>query len=291
MRFALIGDTHDDWSEADAAYFAAGAADMLLFTGDLAWLTGNAMFPLAARIARLPKPFAMVAGNHDCTTLLALLGEIAGQRWPATLEAGRIARRYRKLAALLGPGLVGYSALQAGAFTVVGARPFAMEGGRLSFAAPLGRLFGVKTLAESAERLVALVRETPGELVLLAHNGPAGAGSTPDAPFGVDFRQGGGDNGDTDLQAAVAAGGARVRLVVAGHMHHAVAHTARLRRYWYREGSTLFVNAARVPRHAGPAGYYLEAALAPAETRLDEVTYDLRTGAETSRRELTRFSR
>lgn len=289
MRFALIGDIHDFFTAPDAAFFAGAEADMLLFTGDLAWLTGGAMFPIAERIAALEKPLALIPGNHDCTTLAALLGEIAGQNWPSRLEAGRIVHRHRKLGGFLGARLAGYSTHAAGPYTVIGARPFAMEGGRLSFAAPLSRLFGVDSLDDSANRLSALVRAAPGEVVLLAHNGPAGGGDTPDAPFGVDFRAGGGDNGDPDLTAAMAAGGSRVRLVVAGHMHHKIARTHRLRRYWYTQGGTLVVNAARVPRHKLGAGYYLEAELTANETVLSEITYALAGAQKVTRTELARL--
>src|SRR5699024_7399208 len=115
----------------------------------------------------------------------------------------------------------------------------------------LKRHFGVGDFAASAARLKALVDAAPARLVVLAHNGPAGLGASPDAPFGCDFDPKLGDFGDPDLRAAVdhaRASGREVLAVVAGHMHHRNAKTRAERETWAHDGATLYINAARVPR-------------------------------------------
>lgn len=286
MRLALVGDIHGCWDEVDNAYFAQADVDMVLFTGDLAVFTGNRTFRIAAVISRLEKPFALVAGNHDCVTLPAFLGELTHQDLLANLAAGRIGKHYRRLQRMLGPRLVGYSAFDAGPVVVVGARPFAMEGSRLSFRETVRRLFGVADLQASAARLTGLITQADKPVVVLAHNGPAGLGDQRADMFGIDFRPGGGDNGDGDLAAALAATEGKVRLVVAGHMHHAV-RGAGSRPSHGRLGKTLVVNAARVPRHTDDGGFYIAATLEPGRVHLEAVTYERRAPWRETRRNLS----
>lgn len=286
MRLALIGDIHGCWDDADNAYFAQAGVDMLLFTGDLAVFTGNRTFRIAEVIARLQKPFVITAGNHDCVTMPAFLGELTHQDLLANLAAARIGKHYRKLQKLLGPRLVGYSAFDAGPIVVVGARPFAMEGGRLSFRETQRRLFGVSDLQTSQARLQELIAKAGKPVVVLAHNGPAGLGAKKNDMFGIDFRPGGGDNGDGDLAAALAASGAKVRLVVAGHMHHHVRGSEGPRPTHGRLGAALVVNAARVPRHTDVGGFYVCATLRDDRIDLEEVTYERRAPWKETRRAL-----
>lgn len=286
MRLALIGDIHGCWDDLDNAYFAQAGVDMLLFTGDLAVFTGNRTFRIAEVITRLAKPFAMIAGNHDCVTMPAFLGELTHQDVLTNLAAGRIGKHYRKLQKMLGPRLVGYSALDAGPIVIVGARPFAMEGGRLSFRETQRRLFGIADQQASQARLQALIAKAEKPVVVLAHNGPAGLGAKNTDMFGIDFRPGGGDNGDADLAAALAASGAKVRLVVAGHMHHHVRGAAAPRPAHGRLGATLVVNAARVPRHTGAGGFYVCATLRDDRIDLEAVTYERRAPWRETRRAL-----
>lgn len=285
MRLALVGDIHGCWDESDNAYFARAAVDMVLFTGDLAVFTGNRTFRIAEVIARLEKPFAIVAGNHDCVTMPAFLGELTHQELLSNLAAGRIGKHYRKLQKMLGARLVGYSALDAGPIVVVGARPFAMEGSRLSFRETVRRLFGIADLQASTARLTALVETAGKPVVVLAHNGPAGLGAKRADMFGIDFRPGGGDNGDGDLAAALAATQGKVKLVVAGHMHHAVRGDGP-RPIHGRLGKAVVVNAARVPRHTADGGFYIAATLEAEGVRVEEVTYERRAPWRETRRTL-----
>jgi uncharacterized protein (TIGR04168 family) len=257
MRLAVIGDIHGAWDEKDNAYFERENIDFLLFTGDLAAWVGTETFRLAEIIARLKKPFAMIAGNHDCVTLSALVGEFTQTDLVSRLQSGAIARRYQRLQSILGDRLVGYSTVELGPFTVVGARPFAMDGARLSFAGPLQKLFGIRSLTDSAERIGNLIGKAKSPVVVLAHNGPRGLGADRHDPFGIDFRKQGGDNGDADLAEAIARNKDKIALVVAGHMHHKVKGSRQPRTFAVVHQGTPVVNGARVPRHAGETGFYL----------------------------------
>src|SRR5699024_1861900 len=115
----------------------------------------------------------------------------------------------------------------------------------------LKRHYGVANFEASSDRLKALVDQAPERLIILAHNGPAGLGAHPDAPFGSDFNPAYGDFGDPDLRNAIdhaRANGRRVLAVVAGHMHHRNLKTKAERETWAHDGATLYINAARVPR-------------------------------------------
>ncbi len=276
MRLALIGDIHGSWDERDTDWFNGSDLDGVLFTGDLPRTIGNEAFRVAEHLAALRLPTAVIAGNHDCATAVAFGGELLGRDFPSRISAGAMARRYLRLRSILGDRLVGYSAARVGDLAVLGARPFAMDGRRLSFAPALERLFGVHSLEQSAQKLCDLADGTPGELIVLAHNGPAGLGARRGDIFGVDFRADEGDNGDADLRALLHHAGGRVRLVVAGHMHHRVRGQRARRPVAVVEGGALMVNAARVPRHREGRGYFVDVDIPPAGMpRVREATYPL----------------
>ena len=68
--------------------------------------------------------------------------------------------------------------------------------------------------------------------------------------WGCDFRPGGGDWGDPDLEAAIdhaLARGKRVLAVVAGHMHHRTK-CGNERPWRLDRDGVIYVNAAKVPR-------------------------------------------
>lgn len=279
-KLAIIGDIHGKWDADDTAYFNASDVDGLLFTGDMASFTDGGMHRVVDELLELRKPFALIAGNHDCVTMPALLGEVLGKELPSDLAAASIQRRYECLQQRLGTRLLAYSSTEVAGLHVVGARPFAMDGTRLSFSSALERLFGIDSGEASARRLSETLAGVRGPAILLSHNGPRGLGDTPDAPYGIDFRPESGDNGDADLAEAIAAHGDQVRLVVSGHMHHAIrGGKGTLRRYVvYRDG-ILYVNGARVPRHIGSErAYYQRVELRDGvPVLLQEVQYSRKT--------------
>lgn len=251
MQIAAIGDIHGFWDDRDTAYFNASDYDALLFVGDFARITNS--MPIARALAALDKPAWAIPGNHDAVSLPQLLSELKGWRRMQTLAGLGMARRVNQLARALDPIRLGGYTLDAlgNNLGLLIARPHAMGSDRFYYRAYLKRRFGVADFKASAEQLIALVDEAPAHLIVLAHNGPAGLGDTPGAPFGCDFAPENGDFGDPDLRAAIDhahATGRRVLAVVAGHMHHRSKHSGQWRQTWAHDGDTLYINAARVPR-------------------------------------------
>lgn len=275
-RIAVIGDIHGAWNARDVEYFNAAGYDLVLFVGDLSWLTGAVK--VARRISRLDVPALLIPGNHDGCTPLQLLAEMHHREKAARRLSRGQAQRVQAIEEALGPvTLAGYSLHRCGAVSVIAGRPHAMGGDRLYFADYLRWRFGVDSLAASAERLRQLVDQSEAQIVFLAHNGPSGLGDAPDSIWGCDFDPERGDFGDPDLREAIAyarASGRRVRAVVAGHMHHQVEGGGC--RPWYRvQGGTLYLNAARVPRaeraDGGMRRYHLRLELDAHETRASEI--------------------
>lgn len=257
VRLAVIGDVHLRWSAEDNAALDARGYDAALFVGDLAGYRPRGGLEVARTIARLRTPALVIPGNHDGTTAAQLLAEVVQHDASVSLTAGGMEERVALLREALGPGvLAGYSVRElrgAGGdrLECVAARPHSFGGPRLAFRPFLRTVFGVDSLEASAERLRGLVDQCTGERVIfLAHCGPSGLGDRRDSIWGVDFRRAQGDHGDPDLRAAIEharSRGKKVLAVLAGHMHHAL-HGGGRRTWQVREGETLFVNAARVPR-------------------------------------------
>jgi uncharacterized protein (TIGR04168 family) len=239
-RLAVVGDVHQSLSDADIVALDAAGHDAILFVGDLPGLLHTGMRTVCERIARLRTPSLVMPGNHDGPSPLGILRE-ALLGWHPPGSAARVLARTERIEAWLQPvPLVGYSLHPIGDLTVIAARPYAMDGRRVSFAGAVQARHGVATLHDSARRLCQLVDQAPTErLVFLAHNGPSGMGTDPGAPWVLSS---GRDLGDPDLAEAVAYAGQRVHAVVAGHIHHGP------HRRWHvvRDG-VHYVNAAKVP--------------------------------------------
>lgn len=251
MQIGVIGDIHGAWEARDTAFFNAVGYDRLLFVGDLARMTGS--LPVARQLAELTTPAWLIPGNHDGVTLAQLLAELKSRPLAARLLAIGMKRRVNQMVRALGPVVTGgYSRHELTRdLGLVIARPHAMGADRLYFGHYLKTRFGVRDLATSRDYLCRLIDQSPRDLIVLAHNGPAGLGQTPDSPFGCDFAPIQGDFGDPDLAEAIAYArdtGHRVRAVIAGHMHHRSEHTGQWRQPSCRLDDTLFINAARVPR-------------------------------------------
>lgn len=251
MKFGVIGDIHGFWDERDTAFFNTSDYDMLLFVGDFARVV-NAL-PVARQLAALTKPAWAIPGNHDGVGLWQLLAEVKNRPLAARLGARGMQKRVRQLdEALGGIRLGGYTLAELGRdLGLLVARPHAMGPNRFYYRHYLQSAFGVTDFQSSADKLCALVDAAPANLVVLAHNGPAGLGNTPGTPFGCDFDPEYGDFGDPDLRAAIDhahATGRRVHAVLAGHMHHRSKHTGAWRHTWAQDATTLYLNAARVPR-------------------------------------------
>lgn len=251
MKLAVIGDIHGFWDQHDTAFFNASDYDSLLFVGDLPRWTDTA--PVARELARITKPAWAIPGNHDAVTKFQLLVEMKHRPILRHLACTGMGRRARKLAESVKPVRMRGYAIESLApeLGLLIARPHAMGPDYFYYRDYLRRHYGVDGFAASAEKLKALVDQAPQNLIVLAHNGPAGLGDTADAPFGNDITDAGGDFGAPDLRVAIDHArdtGRQVLAVVAGHMHQRNFKTGAVRNSWSHDGQTLYINAARVPR-------------------------------------------
>lgn len=252
VRIALIGDLHGHWDEQDVRYFNESDYDLLLVTGDLGSGTRKNGVEIAKSLARLQKQTLVVAGNNDAPFGSEIAAEFRYQS--GLVQMMKLAPTHRGVGQRSGHvRLSGYDlrelTLRGRSFTIVVGRPYAMGGSELSFAEQLSSRYDVNSLAESERRLCELVENaTTDELLLLAHNGPVGLGTQANDIWGCDFKPEQGDWGDRDLRTAIehaVRSNKRVLAVVAGHMHRGHRRT---RTSIVRDGHTLYVNPALVPR-------------------------------------------
>ena len=253
---AVIGDLHSAWELEDLGYFNRSDYELILVTGDL----GRSRSQDGRRVARslthlLPEVLVM-PGNNDVEEYPHIRAELTYRRARADLLADTFEEESAPPVSEHAR-LCGYSlhpvALNGFLVTIIAGRPFSMGGPQLTFPEALERLYQVRSLAESSERLRALVDAvTTPHVVFVAHNGPTGLGAESEDIWGRDFDPRAGDWGDPDLRDAVEharARGLRVLAVVAGHMHWSLHdQPERMRRWQLQDQDTLYINAARVPR-------------------------------------------
>lgn len=246
LTIAVVGDVHDQWESTDSEALEALGVDLALFVGDF----GNEAVGVVQAIAALAIPKAAILGNHDAWYTATGWGR---QKCP--YDRTREDRVQQQLD-LLGPAHVGYGKRDFSALniTVVGSRPFSWGGPEWKHADFYRDRYGVHSFEESTAKMVAAALAATGDvLIFLGHCGPTGLGDRPEDPCGRDWRPLGGDYGDPDLAAAIAATrrlGKFVPLVTFGHMHHRLRHTkARSRRSVHVDAEgTVYLNAASVPR-------------------------------------------
>jgi len=252
LKIAILGDVHSAFDARDVVYFNASEYAAVLCVGDLPGLRHSRAYDVARTMSNVKKPFFLMPGNHDATTLNQLLAELGGVKPLMRLGGRGQAERVQRLRGALGQGdVVGYSSHSlSDDVGLIAARPHAM-GQTLTFATYLEEVFNVATMEESEERLKELVSECPHQrLVFLGHNGPTGLGGEPTDMWGCDFKSGGGDWGDPDLRSAIEYAkslGKEVLAVVAGHMHQVTKQGVRRQWCCQKEG-VWYVNAAHVPR-------------------------------------------
>lgn len=246
ITIAVVGDIHDQWSEADGEALKSLAVDLVLFVGDI----GNEAVGLVKQIAALDIPKAVILGNHDA--------------WYSATEWGRkkcpydqtLEDRVQQQLEALGTCHVGYDKLDLEAFglTVIGGRPFSWGGSEWKNVEFYQQYYGVAGFEESVGRIKQAVDAAAYDpIIFIGHCGPTGLGTAPEDPCGKDWEPLGGDYGDPDLAEAISYArsiGKTVPLVTFGHMHHGLRHRKdRQRRsvHW-DEAETLHLNAAQVPR-------------------------------------------
>jgi len=192
----------------------------------------------------------VMPGNNDAPHHSALAAELAYR------QGAKALLRNRDRASSPQAQLCGYSShsfmLGREGITIIAGRPFSMGGPELTFAKELAHDFGIGSLEQSTQRIVALAEAAPTrDLIFLSHNGPAGLGANAQSMWGRDFERPAVDWGDPDLALALehlqARTDKRVLAVIAGHMHTPIRGGAE-RETEQRRGETLYLNPARVPR-------------------------------------------
>ena len=236
VEIAVLGDLH-------GAFDAALDVPLLerhpvrVCTGDLTPNRGRDRFDDALlQASGLASAGAFVVlGNHDGPTAFT------GRSFP---------KSYERLEAVLGDLHIGARLIELPELrlSLVGARPLSSGGDDLRFVPPGRKGWTIADWADELTRLLAAARGD--RIVVLAHAGPTGLGSSRADIFGCDFRKGAGDWGDSDLRIALdraAAAGRPVVADIAGHMHDQLRGGGQ-RIQAVREGGVLHVNAAIVPR-------------------------------------------
>ena len=258
----MIGDLHSAWELEDLGYFNRSDYELILVTGDLGRTRSQDGRRVARSLTHLLPQVLVMPGNNDVEEYPHIRAELTYRRARAdlladTFDAERappVSERARLCGYSLHP--VRLNGLE---ITIVAGRPFSMGGPLVTFPEALERLHQVRSMAESSERLRALVDAVSTQhVVFLAHNGPTGLGARAEDIWGRDFDARAGDWGDPDLRDAVEharARGLRVLAVIAGHMHWSLHDQPEvLRRWQLQDHGTLYVNAARVPRVFEDAG-------------------------------------
>ncbi len=255
IRIAVIGDIHSQFDDTDVRMFNESDYDLILIVGDLPGRTHAGTLKMASFLSRLRKPSYFMPGNHDGVSLVQLIAELKANESLIERSHHRQFKRCEQLKEALGPVVYcGYTLhnleFQGRKFHLLGARPHSMGGPNLGYRPYLNSVFGVNSFADSAARLKSLFDRCTEPVLVLAHNGPAGLGSSRHDIFGCDFKKDEGDFGDPDLQEAIdyaRSQGRRVLAVAAGHMHHRVRGGGERITHLSTAG-VQYLNAARVPR-------------------------------------------
>lgn len=248
ISVVILGDLHGHWDDEDERYYAALPCDLLLWTGDLADATSQ-QYVVAESLARCGAKAVGLLGNHDGASHLLASCEAHGYRLLEWCLSFGHAARVRRLRSLLGAHDVGLARRELPhlGLTLIGLCPLQSGGARLAFAKTLWRVYGTSDPEPLLRRLVD--ESQSRRLVLLGHNGPAGLGTEPFAPFGRDWSATGGDHGDPmfgRLLDHAGRTGKEVVLAVAGHMHD--VRRGRSREALRYAGRVPVLNACRVPR-------------------------------------------
>jgi uncharacterized protein (TIGR04168 family) len=214
-------------------------------------------------------------GNHDVVTLGELVRTLRGE----PVEAGPILVRWEQWRNALAPAVaLAWDVVPVGELYVVAGRPFTIGGPCVANGELLEAVWGIRTLAESTARLLALVERVPvgAPVLVVNHNGPTGCGAGRADTFGRDFDPAEGDWGDPDLGALVAAfDGRNPTLVIAGHMHRTLRGGGE-RSPSARVGEVDVVNAAVVPRKTQGMRHWVEVRINGTALTAWDIVWDMR---------------
>ena len=245
ITIAIVGDVHDQWSEADSLALQHLNVDLALFVGDF----GNEAVDVVRQISTVPIPKAAIMGNHDAWYSASSWG-----RKKAPYDKSKEDRVQQQLD-LLGEAHVGFSKLDFPQLnvSVVGSRPFSWGGDTWRNSQFYRDRYNITSFEESTQQIVKSAKNAAHQtLILIAHNGPTGLGSSTESISGRDWKEEGGDYGDPDLTAAISQVqqlGKSIPLVTFGHMHHELKIPRGKRRKIVEvRDKTVYLNAACVPR-------------------------------------------
>ncbi|MGE3174976.1 MAG: TIGR04168 family protein [Planctomycetota bacterium] len=273
----IVGDVHRFWRAFDADFLARARPTLTMFVGDL----GDEDVEMARQIASLSVPKVVMLGNHDAWESFT-----KRKPTPALLEMLQV----------LGDDHLAYGVREVpeAGVSVIGARPFSWGGQSLRSPELYDTLYGIHTHRQSAAKIVEAARRAQHrDLVVLAHNGPLGLSQDPHDIYGKDFGRPGGDWGDRDLALAlprIQDLGLRVRMVVAGHMHHSLVYPRGEQRVRFCQlHDTLYVNPAVVPRvregTLGSESYFVRTRWRDGHcVDIDEIWADVHAEARTTTR-------
>ena len=245
ITIAVVGDVHDQWSQADEQALWHLGVDLVLFVGDF----GNESIDIVRQIAGIKIPKAVIMGNHD-----AWYSASAWGRQKAPYDRSKEDRVQQQLD-LLGEAHVGFSQLDFPQFnlSVVGSRPFSWGGSTWRNSQFYRDRYNVNSFAESTQTIVESAKNSQSEtLIFIGHNGPFGLGDKTESICGRDWKIEGGDYGDPDLAEAISKVQSldkSIPLVTFGHMHHQLKNPRGAKRTIVKvQNNTVYLNAACVPR-------------------------------------------
>lgn len=222
IRVFAIGDLHGSWNSDDEAFYRESAADIVLWTGDLANSVTTQLL-VAESLARLGETSFGILGNHDGASPLLAKTECVKARFATWFLSYGHAKRVQRLRDTLGKHDIGFERRDVPELnlSIIGLRSHSSGGYPTSFARTLRTVYGVTDLEESLRRSIHDVQAD--RLMLLGHNGPKGVGGERNSPFGIDWLSEGGDGGDQDYTDAICLAqeaGKTVMFAIAGHMHN-----------------------------------------------------------------------
>ncbi|MEM6613749.1 MAG: TIGR04168 family protein [Cyanobacteria bacterium P01_C01_bin.72] len=245
ITVAIVGDVHDQWSEADSLALQHLGVDLALFVGDF----GNEAVEVVRQIAAVPTAKAVIMGNHDAWYSASSWGR---QKAPYDHN---LEDRVQQQLDLLGETHVGFSKLDFPQLnlSVVGSRPFSWGGTTWRNSEFYRDRYNINNFAESTAQIVNSAHDAAHKtLIFIAHNGPIGLGSSTESICGRDWKKEGGDYGDPDLAKAITQvkqSDKSIPLVTFGHMHHELKIPRGKRRKIVEvRDETVYLNAACVPR-------------------------------------------
>ena len=130
IRFAVVGDIHGSWTQADTRWFSRAGYDQVIVVGDLGGWRWASTLGIARMLGGIDAPTLVFPGNHDATHAASLVNEavVGSSRVRGAFVSTNLARR-RELEEAVGPHpLCGYTSHRVEDLTIITGRPHSMGG-------------------------------------------------------------------------------------------------------------------------------------------------------------------